>query len=72
MSSSIVSRLGRQTIPAILKTCGLCMVFAATCAIAQAAPPLPPAPEIDPNAISSALAFLAGGAFLFKGWCRKK
>ncbi len=65
MFRSVVSLLGRQTIPAVLKTCGLCLVFAATCAPAQAG--FSDAPEIDPNAINGALALLGSGFFLFTG-----
>jgi hypothetical protein len=54
-------------------SCGLFLVVAATSAAVQAGGPIPNAvPEIDPGSMSGALAMLASGAFLVRGWCRRK
>lgn len=54
-------------------TSGLFLVVAASAAAVQAGGPLPLAtPEIDAGTMSSAVAMLAAGAFLVKGWCRRK
>lgn len=52
-------------------TGGLFLVVAATAAAVQAGPPLP-TPEVDAGTMSSAVAMLTAGAFLIKGWCRRK
>jgi hypothetical protein len=51
---------------------GLFLLLAATAAAVQAGAPPGPAPEIDAGTMSSAVAMLTAGAFLVKGWCRRK
>lgn len=51
----------------IRKSCGLLLIFAATCGTAQALP----VPEIDPGSATVAIAMLASGFFLFTGSRRR-
>jgi hypothetical protein len=68
-----LTTVARGVVNGLRISCGLFLVMIATSAAVQAGGPIPTAvPEIDPGSMSGALATLASGAFLLKGWCRRK
>ena len=68
MRSKTLVRLGSKCFRRLRKSSGFFLIFAATCATAQAGP----APEIDPGSISGGLAMLASGFYLLTGSRRRK
>ena len=52
---------------------GLYLAVLASSAVVQAGGPVPQSvPEVDSGSMSGTLAMLASGAYLVKGWCRRK
>ncbi len=54
------------------RTCGLALVFAACAGVANAAPPPPAAPEIDPGSLLTGLTLCVGGVLMVVDRVRRK
>ncbi len=69
-----LTTVARGVVKGLRISCGLFLLVLASSAAVQAGGPGHPTsvPEVDPGAMSGALAMLASGAFLVKGWCRRK